>query len=132
MAKCFLEFGWQGMEGDAIKGLRKSENRDMLSSIAWREVRNMWQTEMEEGPKLGMLNEIAALECESSCSFEKEERHEYDDEVKGRYSCIPYRGGKVERSGEGRQTMQEMQWWRSGRCLPLDCETAPGRGSQPV
>ena len=34
----------------------------MLSSIAWREVRNMWQREMEERPKLGMLNEIAALE----------------------------------------------------------------------
>ena len=32
--KCFVEFGWQGIEGDAIKGLRESEIRDMLSSIA--------------------------------------------------------------------------------------------------
>ena len=68
MAKCFVEFGWQGMEGDAMKGLSESEIRDMLLSIAWREVRNMWQKEMEERPKLGMLNEIAALECESSCA----------------------------------------------------------------
>ena len=52
------------MAGDTIKGLSESEIRDMLSSIAWREVRNMWQKEMEERPKLGMLNEIAALECE--------------------------------------------------------------------
>ena len=42
--------------------------RDMLSSIAWREVRYRWQKEMEEKPKLGMLNEIAALEGESSCA----------------------------------------------------------------
>ena len=40
----------------------------VLSSIAWREVRNKWQKEMEERLKLGMLNEIAALECESSCA----------------------------------------------------------------
>ena len=30
------------------------------------------------------------------CSFGKEERQEYD-EVKERYSCIPNRGGRVER-----------------------------------
>ena len=62
MAKCFVAFGWQDIEGGAIKGLSESEIRNMLSSIAWREVRNMWQKEMEERPKLGMLNEIAALE----------------------------------------------------------------------
>ena len=33
----------------------------MLSSIAWRK-------EIEERPKLGMLNEIAALEYESGCA----------------------------------------------------------------
>ena len=56
------------------------------------------------------------------------------------YSRIQDRGGKVERSGEGRESMQRMQWWRSGRCLPLDaalpcmghCETAPGGVNQPV
>ena len=69
----------------------------MLSSIAWREVRNMWQREMEERPKLGMLNEIAALEWVKLCSFGKEQRQVYDDEVKGRYSCIPNRGGRVGR-----------------------------------
>ena len=53
------------MEGDAIKGLSESEIRDMLSSIAWREARNTLQKKIEERPKLGMLNEIAALECES-------------------------------------------------------------------
>ena len=62
---------------------------------------------MEERLKLGMLNEIAALEGESSCG--KEERQEYDDEVKGRYSGIPDRSGKVERIGEGREAMQGMQ-----------------------
>ena len=61
MAKCFVAFGWQGIEGGVIKGLSESEIRDMLSSIAWREVRNMWKKEMEERTKLGMLNEIAAL-----------------------------------------------------------------------
>ena len=65
-------------------------------------------------------------------------RYIYNDEFKGRYSCIADRGGKVERSGEGRESMQGTQQWRSGRCLPLDaalpsmghCKTAPGRGSQ--
>ena len=56
------------MDGNAIKGLSESEIRDMVSSIAWREVRYRWQKEMEERPKLGMLNEIAALEGESSCA----------------------------------------------------------------
>ena len=90
------------MEGDAVKCLSESEIRDMLSSIACREVRNMWQ-EMEERLKLGMLNEIAALECESSCAVVRRKRDRiYDDDFKGRYSCIPDRGGKVERRGEGR------------------------------
>ena len=46
------------MDGNAIKDLSEPEIRDMLSSIAWREVRYRWQKEMEERPKLGMLNEI--------------------------------------------------------------------------
>ena len=53
-----------------------------------------------------MLSEIAAIECESKlCSVEKEERQEYDDEAKGRYSCIPDRGGKVEKNGEAEESM---------------------------
>ena len=45
----------------------------MLTSIAWVKVRNMWK-EMEERLKLGMLSEIAAIECESKlCSCGKEE-----------------------------------------------------------
>ena len=68
----------------------------------------MWQKEMEERPKLGMMNEIAALECESSCAVLRRKRQEYDDEVKGKYSCIPDRAGKVKRSGEGKETMQGM------------------------
>ena len=91
------------MEGDAIKGLSQLEIRDMLSSIAWRKVRNMWQKEMEERPKLGIMNEIAALECESICAVWGRKRdRKYDDEVKGRYSRISDRSGKVERSGKGR------------------------------
>ena len=55
----------------------------MLTSIAWVKVRNMWKKEMEERLKLGMLSEIAAIECESKlCSVQKEERQEYDDEAK--------------------------------------------------
>ena len=78
----------------------------MLTSIAWMKVRNMWKKEMEERPKLGMLSEIAAIERESKlCSVEKEARQEDDDEAKRRYSCIPDRGGKVERSGEGGESM---------------------------
>ena len=74
MAKCCVEFGWQGMEADAIKDLSELEIRDMLSSIAWRKVGNMWKKEMEERPKLGMLNEIAALEYESSCAVVERKR----------------------------------------------------------
>ena len=47
----------------AIKGLSESENFEICYQvyIIWRKVRNMWQKEMEQRPKLGMLNEIAAL-----------------------------------------------------------------------
>ena len=58
MAKTFVGFEWQGMEGmegDPIQDHRKLET---LSSIAWREVRNMWKKEMEESPKVSMFNEI--------------------------------------------------------------------------
>ena len=55
----------------------------VLSSIAWREVRNKWQKEMEERLKLGMLNEIAALECESSCTVLGRKRDRYDVELRG-------------------------------------------------
>ena len=34
----------------------------------------MWQKEMEERTKLGMLNEIAALKCESSCTVVSRKR----------------------------------------------------------
>ena len=63
---------------------------------------------------------VEPLSVSKVVQFGKEERQEYDDEVKGKYSCIPDRGGKMERSGEGRESMQRMQKWRSGRCLPLD------------
>ena len=49
----------------------------VLSSIAWREVRNKWQKEMEERLKLGMLNEIATLECGSSCAVLGRKRDRY-------------------------------------------------------
>ena len=87
MAKCFVEFGWQGMDGNAITDLSEPEIRDMLSSIAWREVRYRWQKEMEERPKLGMLNEIAALEGESSCAVLERKRD--------RSMMMKLRGGTV-------------------------------------
>ena len=48
-------------------------------------MRNMWQKEMEERLKLGMLNEIAALECESSCTVVGRKRD--------RYMMMKLRGG---------------------------------------
>ena len=78
---------------------------------------------MEERPKLGMLSEIAAIECESKlCSCGKEERQEYDDEVKGRYSCIPDRGGKEWRGrGEYVRNAIVEKWKMSvtGCCVAL-------------
>ena len=56
-----------------------------------------------------MTDQPYALLMYKSCSCEKEERQDYDDEVKGRYSCISDRGGKMDRSGERRNTMQGMQ-----------------------
>ena len=74
MAKCVGEFEWQGIGGDAIKGLTDVEIGDMLTSIAWRKVRSMLMKELEERSKLGMMKEIAALELESSCAVLKRKR----------------------------------------------------------
>ena len=41
MAKCIVEFGWQGTEGDAIKDLTELDIIDMLSSRVGRDDRNM-------------------------------------------------------------------------------------------
>ena len=76
MAKCVGDFGWQSVGGDAIVDLTDSEIRAMLSSAAWRKVKNMLMKEVEERPKLRMMKEIVNLECESSCAVvkRKEER----------------------------------------------------------
>ena len=74
MAKCVGEFEWQGIGGDAIKGLTDAEIGDMLTSVAWRKVRSMLMKELEERPKLGMMKEIVALELESSCAVLKRKR----------------------------------------------------------
>ena len=74
MAKCVGEFEWQGIGGDAIKGLTDAEIGDMLTSVAARKVRSMLMKELEERPKLGMMKKIAALELESSCAVLKGKR----------------------------------------------------------
>ena len=52
------------------------------------------------------LIEKAWSNAQNIHGHEKEERQEYV-EVKGRYSCISDRGGKMERSGKGRETCKE-------------------------
>lgn len=55
---------------------------------------------MEERPRLGVLREIATLECESSCAgLEKRDRH---DVMKQRGGTVLHKEAyrKVEQSGE--------------------------------
>ena len=45
--------------------------KDMLLSVAWRNVRDDWRKEMHEKPKLSMMKLITECEVKSSCTFLK-------------------------------------------------------------
>ena len=74
MARCTDDFGWSGMEVDAVRSLSDSEIREMLVSVAWRNVTSVMNKDMEEKPKLRILKEIADLKLESRCALVKKKR----------------------------------------------------------
>ena len=69
MARCTDDFGWSGMEVDAVRSLSYSEIREMLMSSAWRNVTSVLNKDMEEKPKLRLFKEIGDLKLESRCAF---------------------------------------------------------------
>ena len=51
-----------------IRELSEVDVKDMLSSVAWRNVRDEWRKEMHEKPKLSMMKLILDCEVKSSCA----------------------------------------------------------------
>ena len=74
MARCTDDFGWSGMEVDAVRSLSDSDVQEMLVSVAWRNVTSVMNKDVEEKPKLRILKEIADLKLESRCALAKKKR----------------------------------------------------------
>ena len=53
VGRCVGKFGWQDMS--MIRELSEADVKDMLLSLAWRNVRDEWRREMHEKPKLSMM-----------------------------------------------------------------------------
>ena len=51
--------------------LSEADEKGMLLSVAWRNVRDEWMKEMHEKPKLSMTKRITECEVKSSCAFLK-------------------------------------------------------------
>ena len=49
------------MSDGMIRELSQSEVNDMLSSVAWRNVKEEWKKEMHEKPKLSMMERICRV-----------------------------------------------------------------------
>ena len=119
MARCTGDFGWSGMEVDAVRSLSDSEIREMLVSVAWRNVTSVMNKDMEEKPKLRILKEIADLKLESRCALVKKKRE--------RSMLMKLRGGtaafQVEvgrwRGVKREERICRVSEWRDRRCLPL-------------
>ena len=54
-----------------IRELSEVDVKDMLLSVAWRNVRDEWRKEMHEKPKLSMMKLISDCEVKSSCALLK-------------------------------------------------------------
>ena len=48
IGRCVGKFGWQDVSGGVIKELSETDVKGMLLSVAWRNVRDEWRTEMHE------------------------------------------------------------------------------------
>ena len=64
IGRCVGKIGWQDMSGGAIRELSEVDVKDMLLSVAWRNVRNEWRKELHEKPKLSMMKPIVGCEVE--------------------------------------------------------------------
>ena len=71
IGRCVVKFGWQDVSGGVIWELSEADVKDMLLSVAWRNVRDEWRKEMHEKPKLSMMKRITECEVRSSCAFLK-------------------------------------------------------------
>ena len=68
ISMCCKEFGWQEIKMKDVRGLSKTEVKEMLGSIAWRKTREEWCREMEVKPKLTMLKRSTNLDEWSDCA----------------------------------------------------------------
>jgi hypothetical protein len=62
-----VQFGWSDLSGQVIKKVSLPEMKAMLSSIAWRRITDSWLIEMENRPKLSVLNTIYKSGCCNRC-----------------------------------------------------------------
>ena len=66
--KCSLEkFGWTNEVVEKVEGLTVSEVGQMLKDLAWREVKKGWVTEVQEGSKLSVLQNLMEGEDKVRC-----------------------------------------------------------------
>ena len=56
IGRCVGKFGWQDVSGSVIRELSEADVKGMLLSVAWRNVRDEWRKEMQEKPKLSMMD----------------------------------------------------------------------------
>ena len=71
ISKCVEKCGWQDVNIGVIRELSEVDVKDMLLSVAWRNVRDEWRKEMHEKPKLSMMKLISDCEVKSSCALLK-------------------------------------------------------------
>ena len=51
MEKGLRMFGWEGLRAEGLNSLSKSEVRQMLRNVAWREAVNSWREEARSHSK---------------------------------------------------------------------------------
>ena len=56
----YMDFGWDDVRLDSLKGMSNAEVKHMIKNCAWREVTTTWEEELEERPKPCVLKELVS------------------------------------------------------------------------
>ncbi len=61
------DFGWQGLDMQALSGLSLSEVKHILKCMAWRRAREGWREEARARPKLEVMGRLMDCRCKARC-----------------------------------------------------------------
>ena len=103
------ELGWKGVSVEDMRGLSSVEIRQMLRDSAWRMVREVWDAEIQERSKFGVVKGL--LECGvpvTMCGCRKQEDTEDAGQIERWNGRIEGGDRQVEWAEEGRKKRESV------------------------